>query len=475
MDVRYGRQTPTSSVVLPYTNTQGIEAIELYKQTGKEPQPWQEALVYDIRAVDDSGFFVHSKFGYQLPRRNGKGEILTIIELQDLFAGRKVLHTAHRATTSSSAALRLATLLRQMGYKEVQRIKQGETYEKSYVYAKQFGLEKITLLDTGGTVDFRTRTAKGGLGEGFDTLIVDEAQEYTDDQQSSLQYVVTDSMNPQIILCGTPPTMVSSGTVFKKLRDECLARKTEDTGWAEWSVEYIADVNDVDLWYETNPAMGYHLNERKIRAEDKSDELDFNIQRLGYWSKHNLKSVISVTEWSGLKCETVPKLSNKLYIGVKFSASSASLSIAFKTEDGRIFFEAVDCQSIRNGDAWMVDFIERVKPEVIVIDGQGAQNIMKDELEARKIRNVILPTVKEVVIANAKFEQLMFAKEICHMDQPSLTQVATNCEKRSIGSNGGFGYRSQFEQMEIGLLDSAILAIWQCSEGKDKKKQRISY
>ena len=31
---RFGRQTPTSSVVLPYTNTLGEEAIELYRQTG---------------------------------------------------------------------------------------------------------------------------------------------------------------------------------------------------------------------------------------------------------------------------------------------------------------------------------------------------------------------------------------------------------------------------------------------------------
>ena len=96
MDVRYGRQTPTSSVVLPYTETLGGEAIDLYKQTGREPQPWQEALVYDIRAVNEEGLFVHTKFGYEVPRRNGKGEILTILELQDIFKGRKCLHTAHR-------------------------------------------------------------------------------------------------------------------------------------------------------------------------------------------------------------------------------------------------------------------------------------------------------------------------------------------------------------------------------------------
>ena len=474
MAVRYGRQDPTSSVVLPYSESLGQRAIDLYSETGRTPQPWQEALVYDIRAVDDEGLFIHSKFGYEVPRRNGKGEIITIIELDDLFAGRRTLHTAHRTTTSSSASLRLATLLKDMGYNEIQRISRDETYEKAYTYSKQFGLERIRLLDTGGSVDFRTRTSKGGLGEGFDTLIVDEAQEYTDDQQSSLQYVVTDSANPQTILCGTPPTMVSSGTIFLKLRNECLSGKSSDTGWSEWSTEHMADVNDVDLWYETNPAMGYQLNERKIRAEDKSDELDFNIQRLGYWSKHNLKSEITVTEWESIKCEEPPKISDRLYVGIKFSGINAAMSVAVKTEDGKVFFEAIDCQSLRNGTYWLTDAIRRMQPEAIVIDGRGASDILKAELNEEHIKT-ISPTVKEVVVANAKFEQLLYSQEICHMDQPSLKQVATNVSKRAIGTGGGFGYKAQFEQMEIALLDSAILAIWQCSESKEKRKQRVSY
>jgi phage terminase large subunit-like protein len=277
-------------------------------------------------AVNEDGLFTHTKFGYEIPRRNGKGEIITIAELYNLFDGRKTLHTAHRTTTSSSASLRLANLLKDMGYEEIQRVSRDEVYTKSYTYAKQFGLERIKLLDTGGTVDFRTRTSVGGLGEGFDTLIVDEAQEYTDDQQNTLQYVVSDSENPQIILCGTPPTLVSKGTVFPKLRVDCLSGKTQDTGWAEWSTPHKADCNDVDLWYECNPAMGYQLTERKVRAEDKSDELDFNIQRLGYWSESNLKSEISLTEWEGLKCESAPKISKQLYVGVKFSKTSAKSS-----------------------------------------------------------------------------------------------------------------------------------------------------
>lgn len=59
--------------------------------------------------------------------------------------------------------------------------------------------------------------------------------------------------------------------------------------------------------------------------------------------------------------------------------------------------------------------------------------------------------------------------------QPSLVQAVSNCEKRAIGSNGGFGYKAIKEEIEIALLDSVILAYWACSETKVKRrKQRIS-
>ena len=40
---------------------------------------------------------------------------------------------------------------------------------------KQFGLERIEWLSGDGVINFRTRSSKGGLGEGYDLLIIDEA------------------------------------------------------------------------------------------------------------------------------------------------------------------------------------------------------------------------------------------------------------------------------------------------------------
>lgn len=464
---KFGRQTPTTSVVLPYKTTKGPEAVKLYNATSKKVLEWQELLIYDLMAVNDDGLWTHSRFGYSLPRRNGKSEIVIIRELYGLLTGEKILYTAHRTTTSHSAWERLVSLINDIGLVE----------GKDYKALKQVGLEEIRLYNGGGRINFRTRTAKGGLGEGFDLLVIDEAQEYTDDQESALKYVVTDSKNPQTLFCGTPPTTVSSGTVFLKLRKNTLAGDAFNTGWAEWSVEYKRDPKDRDLWYETNPSLGYIFSERAVQDEVGTDDIDFNIQRLGLWLQYNQKSAISKVEWKELEVDQLPELKSDICVAVKYGHdnTNVSLSLGCKTTDGKIFIETLDCQPIRNGNDWILQYIKALKPRWIVIDGANGQRALADELSKNKIKGAVLPTVKEIINANNIFEQAIFSKEICHANQPSLEQAVSNCEKRGIGSNGGFGYKAQKEGIEIGILDSAILAFWACSKVREKRKQRISY
>lgn len=475
---RKGRQTPTQSVVLPYFATNGQEAVDLYNNSGRAAQEWQELLLSDILAVNDDGLWVHTKFGYSVPRRNGKNEIAAIRELYGLTEGERILHTAHRTTTSSSASKRLANLLNGIGYTEILRPKNGKEYEKTYTYSKQFGLERITLLDEGGgSCDFRTRSSKGGLGEGFDLLVIDEAQEYTDDQESALKYVVTDSKNPQTIFCGTPPTPVSAGTVFTKLRTATLSGATANGGWAEWSVEKQSNPRDKDLWYETNPSLGTIFTERSVLDEVGTDDVDFNIQRLGLWIKYNQKSAISKAEWTALKVSVLPELKGPLFVGIKYGhdGSHVAVSIAVKTKDKKVFIETIDCRDVKSGNAWILQFLQNASVNKVVVDGANGQQLLATDMKEEKLKTPVLPTVKEIITANAAFEQGIFQSNIVHMGQPSVEQVVSNCEKRAIGANGGFGYRALREEIEIAILDSIILAYWACSTSKEKRKQKVSY
>lgn len=462
---RIGNQNPTQSVILDYDESKSLyqKAIDTYEKSGRTAQEWQINLAKHIYAVNKDGLWTHTKFGFSLPRRNGKNEVVVIREMQGLLDGEQILHTAHRTTTSHTAWERLYRLL--------------DKAKIEYTSLKATGRERIEIPATGGRVEFRTRTTLGGLGEGFDLLVIDEAQEYAPDQESALKYTVTDSKNPQTIFCGTPPTPLSSGTVFVDFRNSVLNGSVENSGWAEWGIdEEVKNIRDKELWYHCNPSLGTIFTERSIQDEIGEDETDFMIQRLGLWIKYNQKSAISENEWAELKADA-HQFEGKLFAGIKYGndGTNVSLSIAVRTADKKIFVESIDCQSVRNGNTWIINFLKNADIAKVAIDGASGQNILAKEMKDFGLKEPILPTVKEIIVANSLWEQGVYQQSICHNDQPSLTQVVTNCNKRNIGSNGGFGYASQFDDMDIGLMDSALLAHWACNEFKPKKKQKIRY
>ena len=151
------------------------------------------------------------------------------------------------------------------------------------------------------------------------------------------------------------------------------------------------------------------------------------------------------------------------------------MSIAVKTSDDRIFIEGIDCRPMRDGIEWILGYLNTMDIEKVVVDGANGQKILESQMKEYHMKKPILPTVKEIITANSVFEQGLYQRTICHAKQKSLMAAASNCEKRLIGTNGGFGYRAIKEGIEIAILDSVILAHWKCSEKKTNKKQRVSY
>ena len=460
---RVGRQSPTVSVILPYNETKGPEAIELYNKSEKDALEWQAALTYDIMAVDDDGLWVHQKFGYSVPRRNGKSEMALARCIWGLKHGERILYTAHRASTSHSIWDRLGKLCPKC---DIDITSSFRAFGKEHLYTEDSAIE------------FRTRTSTGGLGEGYDLLIIDEAQEYTPEQETALKYVVTDSANPQTIMFGTPPTAISAGTVFPNFRKNVLHNDSYSSGWAEWSVPEMSDVNSTDLWYETNPSLGTVLKERTIRSEIGDDKTDFNIQRLGLWIKYNQRSAISRNEWEALQVDKLPKLKGQLFAGIKFGidGENAVLAIAARTADDKIFCEVVGCRPIRDGVVWIVNFLRNADVRKAAVDGKNGTDVLLDACKSMKLKKPEAITVQQFIKANSLFDMAMEQGTFLHMQQSAVTQVVSNCERRKIGANGGLGYRSMMDDADISLLDSMIIAHWLCSENKaEKKKQSFSY
>lgn len=482
---RIGRQEPTQAVILPFSRSLGDEALTLYRESGREAFPWQELIETDVMAVDDAGDWIHAFFGLEVPRQNGKGEILIMRELWGIKNSETILHTAHRSATSHKAYEKLKKVMDDAGYIEMGKMgKNTAVPPKAYKATKQFGLESIQLLDEGGgIIYFRTRSELGGLGESFDLLIIDEAQDYTQGQQGALQYTIAASPKaPQTIMTGTPPTLVSRGTVFAKRRRDIISGAKKG-GWAEWSVyKKPENLNDRDLWYEANPSLGLRIRETTVAEEDQTDQLDFLIQRLGFWHEYKLKSEITAATWNGLKIpgdKLRPR--GKLFAAIKYGADgvNVSLAIAVKQEgDAPIFCEVIDCQSRTRGNDWILRVLKNAELAGLVIDGRSGQSTITqaiaDESTLKRLK-VIEPTAGQAVEAYAVFRQAVDDKALCHAGQPSLAQAVANCEKRLIGTNGAFGFRSLEEGVDISLVESVALAYWLCKTVKERRKQRVQY
>ena len=135
METRIGSQFPSQYIILPFKKSLGTDAVKSYEESGRKAQDWQKLLIENIMAVNDDGLWVHSKFGYEVPRQNGKGEVIAMRELQGLRNGERICHTAHKTSTSHSAFVRLMGILADAGYHEVLRRKKGEQMpEKSFIH-----------------------------------------------------------------------------------------------------------------------------------------------------------------------------------------------------------------------------------------------------------------------------------------------------------------------------------------------------
>src|SRR5690606_41101928 len=122
----------------------------------------------------------------------------------------------------------------------------------------------------------------------------------------------------------------------------------------------------------------------------------------------------SENEWKEWRVDKMPQLKEKLFVGIKYGhdGTNVSMSIAVKTVDDKIFVEAIDCQSIRNGNDWIIHFLRNADVQTVVVDCANGQKILADAMKLAGLRPPILPTDKEVIQAYALFEQTIYQKTI---------------------------------------------------------------
>lgn len=414
------------------TSSSGSDAVELAALAGLDLDPWQRTVLEDMLGERADGRWSAFEAGMLIPRQNGKGAVLEARELAGLFlfGEQLIIHSAHEFKTAVEAFRRLRALLDVLdppdGSGKRKRVKAVTTAA---------GNEGVELF-TGQRVKFLARSRLSGRGFSGDTVILDEAQELSTAAIEAILPTLSARPNPQVIYAGTVPTPENDAEHWTSLRDRGRAGGDPSLAWLEWSPgEDWDDLDDLDAWARSNPALGYRLTEEAIARERATFTADgFARERLSIWPSLGSGGVIPLATWAALEDRDSTADDPVVFAAdVTPDRDQASVSVAGRRPDGLTHVELLDA---RPGVGWVVprllELIERWRPASTVLDGAGPAASLITELQTRGVEPLVTGP-RDMARACGAFYDAAVNDRLRHTGRPELADALGGAKTRPLG------------------------------------------
>jgi hypothetical protein len=329
--------------------------------------------------------------------------------------------------------------------------------------------QEALVLTNGGSVEFVARSRGSGRGYTVDVLVIDEAQELSDEQLEALLPTVSaaPSKNPQIIFTGTPPGPNSVGEVFTRTREAGVKGKDRRLAWQEWSVpEGPVDVQDRNLWAATNPSLGTRLNVTVVADEVEAMTPDgFARERLGQWTPSVAHaSVIDPNAWNAtqIAMDDVPAEGDTSYsVDMNPDRSRIAVAVCRRPVHGVPHIELFRHESAAEGTSWVVELLaeRRSAAAAVVIDGNSPAMSILPELLARKVK-VTTTGASDMARACGMLHDAVRDGQVTHIEQAALDVALRGARKRMIGGAGAWGWDRKSPDIDLTPLVACTLALF---------------
>lgn len=426
--VPLGVQTPRVAHVPKAVRSDADDAAFLSSAYGLTPDEWQFAVLEGWLGVRSDGRWAASRCGLAVPRQNGKNGVLEIVELFKMVQlGRRVLHTAHEVKTARKAFVRLASF-----FENERKFPELAALVKEI--RKTNGQEAIVLTN-GGSCEFVARSKGSGRGFTVDDLVLDEAQELSDDALAALLPTISSapSKNPQLTMTGTPPGPNMVGEVWTRMRSEGAAGKAPRLCWFEWSVDAPVILDDRDSWAAANPALGIRLDLETVADErDAMDDETFARERLGMWADQLNLSVFGAGNWER-SVDRASRIKSHFNFAVDVSKdrSRTAIGVAGMRADGRVHGEFIE----ESGTAGAADRLAGLVAKwggTVALDPSSPAGSLIPALAERGIEPRLL-SGREVGQACALHYDAVTGDRFRHLGQPALDEAVAGTSRKGLG------------------------------------------
>ena len=374
----------------------GEQAIAFGRRIGMTLDPEQELVLAGSLGVRDDSRWQTREIGMNMPRQNGKGEILIARELFGLFelGERLVIHTAHEFKTSAEHFNRLESVVRDCPELHA-KVKRREDTGRLIGYRYSHGEESIEL-QSGARIEFKTRTKSGMRGfAGVDLLVLDEAMIISEAAHSAAMPIIRASKaerGPQLWYSGSAVDQEThdNGIVWTRVRERGIAGDDPALAYFEWSLdaEHPDDVSDEialdkDLWRRVNFAIERgRVTEEHMEWERRAMSFrGFVVELLGVGdypdTDVSADVLVSIEDWLALEDPESVVLDP---VCIAFDVSperQTAIVAAGRNERGLMHVEVLHAGA---GTGWLterlVELYRRHEVAEIVCDGYGPSAAM---------------------------------------------------------------------------------------------------
>ena len=458
----------------------GPDCVEFARRVGMTLDPEQELVLEGMLGLREDGRWQTREVGINMPRQNGKGEILIARELFGLFelGERLIIHTAHEFKTSAEHFNRLEAIVRDSPelHAQVKRSPNGRILGYRYSHG-----EESIELQNGARIEFKTRTKSGMRGfAGVDLLVLDEAMIISEAAHSSAMPIIRASKaqrGPQLLYTGSAvdQEIHDHSMVWTRVRERGIAGDDPDLTYFEWSidVEHPDDVSDemmLDqaLWQQVNFAIvrGRVTLEHMEWERRSMSTRGFIIELLGggdYPATDGSSDVLfSLDDWLALE-DPESVVIDPVCLAFDVSPDRrTSIVAAGRNEQGHLHVEVIHSGA---GTGWVTDRLTSLyaKHEVveIVCDGYGPSAAIARKVDEAGI-TVHRLDAGQYGIACGTFVDAIGESTVRHLGQNELTVAIRGAKARPLVDR--WAWSRTKSTVDISPLVASTLALWSALE-----------